>query len=191
MFLATSRWPSPPPARRVVHRVADPLELVLVGELVRDVAERLAQAVPLAGEDGLGDRQGGVLLPGLQLGGHALVDAPGRRHRLVLGHAGLVRVGLLGLVDHVHDPGADRLHQDLGALALEEREHAVVAVALGGLGPELARDLDDGLHPRAVDVDRAEPSRWRTARASVYCCPAGRRELAQRSPPCRHGGGAA
>ena len=51
-----------------------------------DVAERLAQAVILAVEDRpRRAQQGGVLLAGPQLGRHALVDAPGGGHRLVLG----------------------------------------------------------------------------------------------------------
>ena len=48
---------------------------------------------------------------------------------------------------------ADRLHQHLRALALQKLEHVEVAVAFGGLRPELADDLDHRLHPQAIDLD--------------------------------------
>ena len=59
-------------------------------------------------------------------------------------------------MDHVHDPGADRLHQNLRPFLLQEVEHVEVAVALGGLRPEFAGDLDDRLHAQAVDIDAVE-----------------------------------
>ncbi len=59
-------------------------------------------------------------------------------------------------MDHVHDPGADGLYQDLGALALQEVEHVEVAVAFGGLRPEFAGNLDDGFDTQAIDIDRVE-----------------------------------
>ena len=53
-------------------------------------------------------------------------------------------------MQHVHDPSPDRLHQDLGPFPLQESEHVKVPVALGGLRPELAGDLHNGLDPQAV-----------------------------------------
>ena len=61
-----------------------------------------------------------------------------------------------GLVEEIGDPTGDRLHLGLGPLALEEREHVVVSEALGRLGVELTGDLDDGLDPRAVDLDPSD-----------------------------------
>ena len=59
-------------------------------------------------------------------------------------------------MDHVHDPGADRLHDNLRAFALQEGEHVEVAVAFGGLRPEFAGDLHDWLHAEAIDLDLIE-----------------------------------
>src|SRR6266496_529416 len=59
-------------------------------------------------------------------------------------------------MQHVHDPGADRLHQYLRALALEEHEHVEVAIALGGLGPEFPCNLDDRLHSQTVYFNPVE-----------------------------------
>ena len=50
----------------------------------------------------------------------------------------------------------DRLHQHLRAFALQELEHVEVAVAFGGLRPELADDLDHRLHAQAIDLDRGQ-----------------------------------
>ncbi len=47
----------------------------------------------------------------------------------------------------------DGLHQHLRAFALQELEHVEVAVAFGGLRPELADDLDHRFHPQAIDLD--------------------------------------
>ncbi len=48
----------------------------------------------------------------------------------------------------------------------QEVEHVEVAVAFGGLRPEFAGDLDDGLHAQAVDIDRVE------AVAAAFAAPA-------------------
>jgi hypothetical protein len=68
----------------------------------------------------------------------------------------LVLIFLDHLVHEVADPGADGLDDNLRAFLFEEAEHVEVAVALGGLGPEFAGDLDDGLHAGAVDGDGLE-----------------------------------
>ena len=60
---------------------------------------------------------------------------------------------LLGLVNHVHDPGADGFDEDLRAFLFQELEHVEVPVALGGLGPEFAGDLYQGLYAGAVHRD--------------------------------------
>ena len=72
-----------------------------------------------------------------------------------LGFVDLATVGGFDLLlpQEVGQPGRDRLGDDLGALGLEEPEHVEVAVALGGLGPELAGDLDDRLGLQAVELD--------------------------------------
>src|SRR6266571_5707423 len=62
----------------------------------------------------------------------------------------MIALCLLRLVNHVHDPSTDRLDQNLRALALEESEHIEVAVALGRLSPELARDFDYRFDSRAI-----------------------------------------
>ncbi len=86
----------------------------------------------------------------------ALIETPQRRQHGTLLESLEILVLLHHLVNHVHDPGADGLHQHLRAFALQELEHVEVAVALGGLRPELAGDLDDGLDAQAVDLDRVE-----------------------------------
>src|SRR5277367_4861070 len=53
---------------------------------------------------------------------------------------------LFGYEHHVGDPGSDRFDQYLRAFLFEERKHIEVAIALSGLGPELARDFDDRLY---------------------------------------------
>jgi hypothetical protein len=58
------------------------------------------------------------------------------------------------LVHEVGYPRRDRLDQYLRAFALQELEHVEVAVAFGGLRPELAGDLYQRLHARAVDLNR-------------------------------------
>src|SRR5579863_1214189 len=62
-------------------------------------------------------------------------------------------------MDHVHDPSADGLDEHLRAFLLQELEHIEVPVTLRGLRPELAGNLDDGLDPRAVDLNRVEARR--------------------------------
>ena len=64
------------------------------------------------------------------------------------------RLGALaGDVQHIRDPGSDGFHQHLRPFALEEPEHVEISVALGGLRPEFACDLDHRLDFSAVDVD--------------------------------------
>ena len=65
-----------------------------------------------------------------------------------------LRLGVrLRLVHQVRNPGRDRLDQHLRAFALQEIEHVEVAVAFGDLRPELAGDLHQRLHPRAIHLD--------------------------------------
>src|SRR5262245_27105269 len=68
----------------------------------------------------------------------------------------------------VHDPGPDRLDQNLRALAVEEAEHVEVAVALGRLREELAGHLDDWLHAQAVDLDLGEAVACGLERVGVF-----------------------
>ena len=115
--------------------------------------------VIFAPEDRFGQFQLGELLAVADLDLGALVDPPERRQHRAFLKSLAVTVLLHHLVDHVHDPGADRLHQDLRALPLQEGEHVEVAVALGGLRPEFAGDLDDGLHAEAVHLISLKRSR--------------------------------
>ncbi len=62
----------------------------------------------------------------------------------------------LGLVHQVRHPGGDRLHQHLRAFTLEEFEHVEIAVAFGGLRPELAGDFHHRFHARAVHFHGVE-----------------------------------
>src|SRR5450759_4436447 len=55
-------------------------------------------------------------------------------------------------MDHIRDPGTDRLHEDLRAFILQKPEHLEIAVAFSGLSPELAGNLDDRLHPQTIDL---------------------------------------
>ena len=139
---------------RVVEGMAEALQLVLIGQVMRDAAERVHDLVILALENGFGELQLGHLLAEAELDLGARAELPDRRQHGAFFEALEVFVLLDHLVDHVHDPGADRLHQHLRAFALQEVEHVEVAVALGGLRPELAGDLDDRLHAQAVDFDR-------------------------------------
>ena len=108
-------------------------------------------------EDRLRQFQLGHLLAVAEFDFGARAQLPERRQHRAFVQALQVLVLLHHLVNHVHDPRADGLHQHLRAFALQEVEHVEVAVALGGLRPEFAGDLDDGLHAQAVDLDRVEP----------------------------------
>ena len=71
----------------------------------------------------------------------------------------------------------------------QEREHVEVAVALGGLRPELAGDLDDRLHARC---GRPRPcascSRHLAERLDVLLAEELRQRTCRRTPPCRRRG---
>ncbi len=143
-------------AAGVVVGVAEALELVLVDQVVADSAQGIEDLVVLALEDDLGEFELGQLVAVGPLDFGARVDFPGGRQDGALFESLVIAIALDYLVDHVGDPGADGLDNHLGALALEELEHIEVAVALGGLGPEFAGDLDDGLDAEAVDFDLVE-----------------------------------
>ena len=104
----------------------------------------------------LGDLDLHDLLAHAQVDLEVLVHAPGGRRRRAFLQALLVVILLHHLVHQVADPGADRLDHHLRAFFFQEAEHVEVAVALGGLRPEFAGDLDDGLHAGAVDGDRGK-----------------------------------
>ncbi len=118
-----------------------------------------AQPLVLALEHGLRERELGELARGRPVSRARRRRSPAPGHRHALGEPAPVADLLLGLVDHVHDPGGDRLDEHLRALPLEEGEHVEVAVALGGLRPELAGDLDDRLHAEPVDRNLIEAVR--------------------------------
>src|ERR1700691_3434915 len=59
----------------------------------------------------------------------------------------------LGLVHQVSHPSRNRLHDHLRTFAFEEIEHVEVAITLGDLGPELARNLHHRLHLGAVNFN--------------------------------------
>ena len=123
---------------------------------MRDAAERIHDLVILALEDGFGELQLGDLLAETELDFRAGAELPHRRQDGAFFETLEIFVLLDDLVDHVHDPGADGLHQHLCAFALQEVEHVEVAVAFGGLRPEFAGDLDDRFHAQAVDIDAVE-----------------------------------
>ena len=114
----------------------------------------LDDLVIFALENGLGQLQLGHFLAEADFDFGARSELPHRRQHGAFLQPLEVFVLLNHLVDHVHDPGADGLHQHLRAFALQEVEHVEVAVALGGLRPEFAGDLDDRLDAQAVDFDR-------------------------------------
>src|ERR1700733_9588899 len=58
-----------------------------------------------------------------------------------------------GHIHHVSDPGCDRFDQHLCTLFLKEGKHVEVAIAFSSLCPKLACNLDDRLHPQAVDFN--------------------------------------
>ena len=131
---------------RVVERMSQALQFVLVGEVMRDVAQRADDLVIFVLEDGFRQFQLRDFVAEAPLDLGALVETPQRRQHRALFEPLEVLVLLHDLVDHVHDPGADGLHQHLRAFALQEVEHVEVAVAFGGLRPEFAGDLHDGLY---------------------------------------------
>src|ERR1035437_9664966 len=143
----------PAAGARVVERVAQALQLVLVGKVVRDAAQRVHDLVVFALENGFGELQLGHLLAETELDFGARAQLPEGGQDRAFFETLEVFVLLDDLVDHVHDPGADGFHQNLRAFALQEAEHVEVAVAFGGLRPELAGDLDDGLDAQAIDID--------------------------------------
>ena len=102
---------------RVVEGMAEALQLVLVGEVMGDAAQRVDDLVVLALEDRFGELQLRDLLAVADLDLGAGADLPDRRQHGAFLEALEVFVLLDDLVDHVHDPGADRLHQNLRALA--------------------------------------------------------------------------
>ena len=124
---------------------------------MRHAAQRVHDLVILALEDRLSQFQLGYFLAIADLDFGARPQLPDRRQHRAFFESLEIFVLLHHLVDHVHDPGADRLHQHLRALALQEVEHVEVAVALGGLRPELAGDLHDGFHAQPVDIHFIEP----------------------------------
>ena len=152
---------------RVVEVVGQALHLVHVDDLVGGAAERLDHAGVLAAEHAVGEAGDRPLLEvaGLERGALAELVPLGL---LALLDQVLAVTGLdLGLPQHVRDPGGDRLDDDLGALAGEEAEHVEVAVALGGLGPELAGHLDDRLGLETIDLDLVEARRDLAQRLEV------------------------
>ena len=144
------------PGSRVVEGMADALQLVLIGQVMSDATQSVDQLVVLALENRLRESQLGQLLPGIQMTVKKLSQVP-------LGYflgdeieAALILGLLFRLMNHVRDPRADRFHQHLGAFLLQKLEHVEVPIALGGLGPEFARDLDRRFYPCAVDRDGIE-----------------------------------
>ncbi len=121
----------------VIEGVGERLELDLVGQFRRQLAERAPQ--PIVGDpvraleavvDGAPDAESalGCLLPGR------------------LAH---------GRVQQVVEPGRHRRRDGLGTLLFQPALDVVVAVALVRLQPELAGDLHPGLHAQPIDFDRA------------------------------------
>ncbi len=121
--------------------------------------ERRPNAVVLAAVDPIGNCHCGALLEVLSLKLVALLEIPPLD--VALGFVELAAVAGFDLLlpQQVSQPGRDRLGDDLGAFGLKEPEHIEVPVALGGLRPELARDLDDGLGLQAVELDLVHASR--------------------------------
>jgi hypothetical protein len=89
-------------------------------------------------ENGFGEFQFRNLLAETELDLGASAKLPDGRQDRAFFQTLEVFVLLDDLVDHIHDPGADGLHQNLCALALQEIEHVEVAVAFGGLRPKFA-----------------------------------------------------
>src|SRR4051812_29639742 len=134
--------------------MSDALELVLVNETVTGSAERVDDAVIFTGEDDFRGFQLEQLVAEVPLDLGLLVHAPFRRHDSAFFESAHVLNLLDDLVDHVHDPSADRLNDYLRAFAMQELEHIEVTIAFGGLRPELAGDLDDRLYAEAIHLDR-------------------------------------
>ena len=156
----TSRWPSPPARELVVVRMRQPRQLALGDQLGARVAPS-ARA----------ERDGRSAVERLR---RRRAATPSAQLPARLAHAALAAATAAGcartstprrLCDPMRAPGAAGTSptspigsdEHLGPLALEELEHPEVAVALGGLRPELAGDLDDRLHAQAIDLDGVEP----------------------------------
>ncbi|MBI4263801.1 MAG: hypothetical protein HY657_05470 [Acidobacteria bacterium] len=120
---------------------------------VRETAEMVHDAPVLVVPEPVADGEIGERAAERQLALQTRAHLGPRRRIIDILAADPVR---LGEPQHVHDPGADRLDHHLRALALEEAEHPEVAVALGGLRPELPGDLHHRLHAQAVDLNRAD-----------------------------------
>src|SRR5262249_13852901 len=129
---------------------------VLIRQIVRNAVERLAQTVPFALEDRLGHSKLRRRLAHFDLILEALIQTPGRRHRLALIYSFVVVVALLSLVNHVHNPGSNRLDKHLRALALQKAEHIEIAIAFRRLRPEFAGYFYRRFDARAIYLDLAE-----------------------------------
>src|ERR1017187_5728419 len=145
-----------PTRELVVEGVRHVGHFFLVDEVVGDVAQALHHAMVLACVDTLAQAPQPLLLAELQLV-HPHLAQLIPLHFLVGSIERPAGSGArLRLVHHVHHPGPDRLHQHLRAFTLQEFENVEVAIALGDLRPELADDLDHGLHAQAVHLDGGE-----------------------------------
>src|ERR1700722_3762612 len=111
-----------------------------------NAAKGLDDAVILALEDALGHLDLHDFLMHAKIYLEVLVNAPRRRQRRTILKPFLIVIPLHDLVHEVANPGSDRLDDNLCAFLLQEPEHVEVAVAFGGLRPELAGDLYDGLY---------------------------------------------
>ena len=142
----------------VVERLRGLRQRLLVHQVVRHVAERLAQpvvAVPV-------DRVAGAVQQPLAAASSArrcATRAKRGQQRAACGarprRGGSSTCACCWRSRYITQV-LERIDDDLRALALEELEHPEVAVALGGLRPELAGDLDDRLHAQPIHLDRVE-----------------------------------
>ena len=137
----------------VVERHREIGHLLLVDQVMRDVAQRLHYTVILTRVDQFADSKCGELLLEIKLVHRMLVELPPGGLLVLLLERPLLAPPLFHLVHHVHDPGGDRFHQHLCAFPFQECKHVEVAVAFGGLRPEFADDLYHGLNPQAIDFN--------------------------------------
>lgn len=150
---------------RVVELVGKPFHLEHVGDGVGCASKGFPHAVVFTAVDLVGHERRCALDQVRFLELEAFAKLP----PFEIG-SGFVERSTIGRLDlflphQVGEPRRDRLGDDLGPFGLKKPKHIEVAVALGGVGPELAGDLDDRFGLQAIELDlvhvERDFSQWR------------------------------
>ena len=147
----------PPVATGVVVRMAETLQLILVGQFVHRPAKRLTEPVVFSTENPLADRHHPDLFPKCEFLAEPLEGLRPWHKHVACFYALAVLCRLLRMKEHVDDPRSHRFGQDFRVFPLQKTEHVEIAVAFCRLRPQLAGNLHYRLHPQPVDLDGIEP----------------------------------